>query len=196
MNGCKLTQWHKVGRKEGYTLFSNALNTFYFWLYGITYTVKDHSDTERGNLLSPLYSYSFQIAASNLLYVLCHKQVSTYYYLGYTNSGALAGMKNISMEPATDADVLRQISRSPSLFGRFVANTQPNYWQRYTSLHYRWCDTRHCISEIMDHENQYSRYLCLHLVKLCIHTKTAFEKERKWCKISYINTRWMFGMSY
>ena len=59
VNGCKLTQWHKVGRKEGYTLFSNALNTFYFWLYGITYTVKDHSDIERGNLLSPLYKLFF-----------------------------------------------------------------------------------------------------------------------------------------
>ena len=28
-------------------LFNNALNTFYLWLYGVGYMVKDHSDSER-----------------------------------------------------------------------------------------------------------------------------------------------------
>ena len=37
----------KEGRKEN-VLFNDALNTFYLRLYGI---VKDHSDSERGNLL-------------------------------------------------------------------------------------------------------------------------------------------------
>ena len=31
----------------------NALNTFYLWLYGIRHMVKDHSDSEKGNLLPP-----------------------------------------------------------------------------------------------------------------------------------------------
>ena len=39
--------------KEGHILFNEALNTFYSWLYGIRHMVKDHSDSERGNLLPP-----------------------------------------------------------------------------------------------------------------------------------------------
>ena len=41
------------GRKEGNILFNDALNTFYLWLYGVRHMVKDHSDSERGNLLPP-----------------------------------------------------------------------------------------------------------------------------------------------
>ena len=41
------------GRKEGNALFNNALNTFYLRLYGVGHMVKDHSDSERGNLLPP-----------------------------------------------------------------------------------------------------------------------------------------------
>ena len=40
-------------RKEGNVLFNEALNTFYLWLYGIRHMVKDHSDSEKGNLLPP-----------------------------------------------------------------------------------------------------------------------------------------------
>ena len=39
--------------KEGYVLFNDALNTFYLRLYGVRHMVKDHSDSERGNPLSP-----------------------------------------------------------------------------------------------------------------------------------------------
>ena len=35
-------------------LFNGALNTFYFWLYGVRHMVKDHSDSERENPISPL----------------------------------------------------------------------------------------------------------------------------------------------
>ena len=42
-------------RKEGNVLFNDALNTFYLQLYGVIYMVKDHSDSERGNLLLPCY---------------------------------------------------------------------------------------------------------------------------------------------
>ena len=41
------------GRKEGIVLFNDALNTFYLRLYGIRHMVKNHSDSERGNLLLP-----------------------------------------------------------------------------------------------------------------------------------------------
>ena len=39
--------------KEGSVLFNDTLNTFYLWLYGIRHMVKDHSDSEKGNLLPP-----------------------------------------------------------------------------------------------------------------------------------------------
>ena len=39
--------------KEGNILFNDALNTFYFRLYGVRHMVKDHSDSERGNPLPP-----------------------------------------------------------------------------------------------------------------------------------------------
>ena len=42
-----------VGWKEGNVLFSDTLNTFYLWLYGVRHMVKDHSDSERGNPLLP-----------------------------------------------------------------------------------------------------------------------------------------------
>ena len=38
---------------EGTVLFNDALNIFYLLLYGIQHMVKDHSDSERGNLLLP-----------------------------------------------------------------------------------------------------------------------------------------------
>ena len=34
-------------------LFNDALNTFYLRLYGVRHMVKDHSGSEKGNLLSP-----------------------------------------------------------------------------------------------------------------------------------------------
>ena len=40
-------------RKEGNGLFNDALNTFYLRLYGVRHMVKDHSDSEKGNLLLP-----------------------------------------------------------------------------------------------------------------------------------------------
>ena len=40
------------GRKENF-LFNDVLNTFYLRLYGVGHMVKDHSDSERGNLLPP-----------------------------------------------------------------------------------------------------------------------------------------------
>ena len=50
-------------RKEGNVLFSDTLNTFYLWLYGIRHMVKDHSDIEREKLLPPLYGLLFSISS-------------------------------------------------------------------------------------------------------------------------------------
>ena len=47
-------------RKEGNVLFNDALNTFYLRLYGVGLMVKDHSDSERGNLL-PSHGLLFPI---------------------------------------------------------------------------------------------------------------------------------------
>ena len=50
-------------RKEGNVLFNDALNTFLIGLYGVGHMVKDHSDSERGNLLSPLHVLLFTISS-------------------------------------------------------------------------------------------------------------------------------------
>ena len=42
-----------ICERERNVLFNDALNTFYLRLYGIRLMVKDHSDSERGNPLSP-----------------------------------------------------------------------------------------------------------------------------------------------
>ena len=56
------------GRKEGNILFNDALNTFYLLLYGIRHMVKDHSDSERGNLLPP---YGLLFLINNKGYFIC-----------------------------------------------------------------------------------------------------------------------------
>ena len=51
MNECLTTRQHKnasVVSKEGNVLFNDALNTFYFRLYGVRHMVKDHLDSESG----------------------------------------------------------------------------------------------------------------------------------------------------
>ena len=40
-------------QRERNVLFNDALNTFYLRLYGVRHMVKDHSDSEKGNPLSP-----------------------------------------------------------------------------------------------------------------------------------------------
>ena len=51
-------------REEGRNvLFNDTLNTFYLRLYGVGHIVKDHSDSERGNLLLPPYGLLFLISS-------------------------------------------------------------------------------------------------------------------------------------
>ena len=49
-------------RKKANILFNDTLNTFFWWLYGIRQMVKDHSDSERRNPLSP-YGLLFPISS-------------------------------------------------------------------------------------------------------------------------------------
>ena len=51
------------GRKERIVLFNDAHNTFYLRLYDVEHIVKDHSDRERGNPLSPLNGLLFPISS-------------------------------------------------------------------------------------------------------------------------------------
>ena len=44
---------HSNKRNERNVLFNDTLNTFYLRFYGLRHMVKDHSDSERGNLLLP-----------------------------------------------------------------------------------------------------------------------------------------------
>ena len=56
------------GGKEENVLFNEALNTFYLRLYDIRYMVKDHSDSERGNPLSP-HGLFFPISSKGSFYM-------------------------------------------------------------------------------------------------------------------------------
>ena len=46
-------KWNGCRERERHFLFNDALNTFYLRLYGVRHVVKDHSDSEKGNPLSP-----------------------------------------------------------------------------------------------------------------------------------------------
>ena len=61
---------HRCNRKKGNVLFNDALNTFYLRLYGVRHMVKDHSDSERGNPLSP-HGLLFSIS-SNAFFNIYH----------------------------------------------------------------------------------------------------------------------------
>ena len=75
-------------RKEGNVLFNDDLNTFYLQLYGIGHMIKDHSDTEKGDLLPP---HGLLFSIKNKGSLISHRQDSTYHSLCYTSRGALAG---------------------------------------------------------------------------------------------------------
>ena len=91
------------GRMEGNVLFNDTLNTFYLRLYGVRHMVKDHSDSERGNLLLP-HGLVFRLAARVALYSSYHRQDTTYHDLCFTNRGALAWTRNSSMGPPGKID--------------------------------------------------------------------------------------------
>ena len=54
--------------------------------------------------------YSFRLTAKVLLYAPSHRQDSTYHGLSYTRRGALAGMRNSSMDPPHEGSIRRPIT--------------------------------------------------------------------------------------
>ena len=94
----------RLYRKEGNVLFNDTLNTFYLRLYGVRHMVRDHSDSEKGNLLPP-HRLLFLITARVLLYAPSHRQDSTYHDLCYTSHGALAGTRNSSMGSSHEGSI-------------------------------------------------------------------------------------------
>ena len=102
---------HRAKGKErkGNVLFNDALNTFYFRLYGVIHMVKDHSESERGNPLPP-HRLLFPINSKVFLYASSHRQGNTYHSLCYTSRGALAGTRNSSMGPLHEGSIRRPIA--------------------------------------------------------------------------------------
>ena len=76
----EIAQW----KKEGNILFNDALNTFYLWLLGVRHMVKNHSDRERGNPLSP-HGLLFPISSKGSF--ICTIQDNTYHGLCYQSWG-------------------------------------------------------------------------------------------------------------
>ena len=85
--------------------FNDVLNTFYLRLYGVRHMVKDHSDSENGNI-----GHSYQLTATVLLYAPSHRQDNTYHGFCYTSGGALAGTRNSSMRPPHEGSIRRPIA--------------------------------------------------------------------------------------
>ena len=71
--------------------------------------VKDHSDSEKGNLLPP-HRLLLSINSKVLLYAPSHRHDNTYHGLCYTSRGALAGMKNGSTSWRIDPTTHRNMS--------------------------------------------------------------------------------------
>ena len=87
-----------LGRKEGNVLFNDALNTIYLRLYGVIHMVKDHSDSERGNVLLP-HGLLFPINSKGSFICTIPQRITHTTAFWYTSRGALAGTKNSSVGP-------------------------------------------------------------------------------------------------
>ena len=81
-------------RKEG--------RKYFIYGYMVSHMVKDHSDSEKENLLLP-HRLLFPInSKGSFICTIPHKHIrqdSTYHSLCYTSRGALAGTRNRSMGP-------------------------------------------------------------------------------------------------
>ena len=86
--------WHR--RKVEYILFNNALLTHYLWLCVIRHMVRDHSDSDRRNLLQPLHVLFLISSKRYFICTIAHKE-RIYHSLCYTSCGALACMTKSTM---------------------------------------------------------------------------------------------------
>ena len=87
------------GDQKRKCLFNDAHNTFSLRLYVITRMVKDYSDSERGDRLSPRCGFIILISSKGFLCAQFYTQDSIYRVLCYNSCGALAGMRNNSIGP-------------------------------------------------------------------------------------------------
>ena len=99
--------------------FNDALNTFYLRLYGVRHMVKDHSDSEKGNLLPP-HRLLFPINSKGSF--IC-RQDNTYHSLCYTSRGALAGTRNSSMGSPHEGLIRRPIASCPNQWLLVIGRT-------------------------------------------------------------------------
>ena len=67
-----------------------------FMLHGMGHMVKNHSYSERGNLLPPRHGLLFPNSSKYSFICTIPHMDSTYHGLCYTNPGALAGTRNSS----------------------------------------------------------------------------------------------------
>ena len=87
------------GRKEGNVLFNNVLDTFLFMCQT---HVKDNSDSERGNPLSPLHGVFFLISSKGLFYMHHpHRHASTAFVIPVMEHWLV---KEIAMGPPNGID--------------------------------------------------------------------------------------------
>ena len=73
------------GRKEMFYLTTHSTRFIYGYMAS-DIMVKDHTESERGNSLTP-HGYSFRLTAKVLLYAPSHRQDSTYHGLCYSSRG-------------------------------------------------------------------------------------------------------------
>ena len=97
----ELSRQSEHTRKEGNVLFNDALNIFFnLRLYGVRHVVKDHSDSEKGNKLTPLLGgYSFHISIKGSFICTIPQTDVTCHGLYYTSRRVLAETRNNSMGP-------------------------------------------------------------------------------------------------
>ena len=68
--------------------------------------------------------YSFRLTARVLLYAPSHRQDSTYHSLCYTSHGALAGMRNSSMDSPHEGSIRRRRTMSERSYHGATSRSQ------------------------------------------------------------------------
>ena len=83
-------------RKVMFYLTTHLTHVLILLLYGVRHTVKDHSDRDEGNPLSPLHGLHFLI--SSKVSFICTDWIA-HTTACYVSCGALVGTRNSSMGP-------------------------------------------------------------------------------------------------
>ena len=116
-----LTLWIQQREREMFYLTTHS--THFIYGYMASDMVKDHSDSEKGNLLPP-HRLLLSINSKVFLYAPSHRQDNTYHNLCYTSRGALAGTRNSVLNKWTKCGPVVQPSWS-------IAFSHPSIWCQY-----------------------------------------------------------------